>query len=379
VTRSRAASPTLKIGIITPTNAPVGNQPAAVAAARAGVRALNASGGLHGHPVKLIYCNDRNQSIEATACARTLAQDGVVAVLGESLADAGIPAILNAAHIPMIGWNALSSQAFNSPNVYLFSGGSFLGYQILTAWAAHHNVPLVDVSSDNSIATSLRTVLAKIMAQAHGKFVSTVLVSLTQADYAPLAQAAIRGNPTGALMFVGPDQGALFIRAAEAAGAPFKYYMELAIDPDFLTKVGSAAPKMLTTSAFPPFNSANPLIQQFVRDMKAEQASGDGDADLSKAAGELTFEPWLGIYVINKLTANMPTITGASLMTALNNAKNVDLKGVIPPWTPNKPGPQGLARVSNPAQYIIGFKNANSPYLMTHRPVTLAQAIAGKF
>jgi hypothetical protein len=64
-------------------------------------------------------------------------------------------------------------------------------------------------------------------------------------------------------------------------------------------------------------------------------------------------------------------------MTALKTAKNVNLDGVIPAWTPNAPGPKGFARAGNPDYYFGSYKNGK-PYLLTPKPVNITEVLAGK-
>jgi ABC-type branched-subunit amino acid transport system substrate-binding protein len=371
---------TIKIGQIATTGGTYANFPGAVAVSKATTRYYNAHGGLNGYKIELDYCNDKNDPNVGAACARKLVQDGVVALIGGGTIGAAgtVVPILNKAKIPMIGWNPATGPEFNSPNIYLFSSGSLIGYNILIPWAAHKGLPMSIVSADNTVARALIPGLEATAKASKGSIVNKTFVSATQADYAPLVQASQEGNPKAAIMFTGQEQGALFIKAAEAAGAGFQQYFELGIYPSFIKQIGAAGPHVLTTSAFPPFNSSNPLIAKFRTAMAAEKAAGDGDADLSKL-NDIDFNSWLAMYVLGLVTKNMKDITGPNVMAALNKAKDLNLQGVIPPWTPNKAGPKGLARVSNEPQYIIGFKANAEPYLVTKQPITIAQSIAGKF
>lgn len=373
---SAAKPSTIKLGLFAATGLPAGSNPQAVAGARAAVRALNAHGGLHGHPVQLVYCNHKNDPNLSLACARQMVSQHVAAMIGGfAFGDATMIPILAKAHIPLVGLNPLSSVALNSPNVYLFSGGSFIGFQIMMAYAAHHGGTIADVVADNPTSAQLTKSLAATIKSAGGSFTSNVLVSPTQADYAPLAEAARKGNPNGVLLFLDQGQGLPFIQAAESSGG-FKSYYELNFQPSEIAKIGGAGNKIRTISAFPPFTSSNPMMKAFVRDLAAEKKSGDSDADIQKV-DDISFSAWLATKVIDKLTAGMANITAVNLTNALNKAKNMNLGGVIPAWTPNKKGPTGLARVSNEAQYMLGYKNGHT-YQLTTKPVTLAQAIAGK-
>src|SRR5436190_21318147 len=79
---SSASSP-IKVGIVAPAEgSPIINGEAGRAAMMAGVAALNKRGGLGGHPVQVVYCNDKTDPNEAAACGRQLVSEKGVAELG---------------------------------------------------------------------------------------------------------------------------------------------------------------------------------------------------------------------------------------------------------------------------------------------------------
>jgi ABC-type branched-subunit amino acid transport system substrate-binding protein len=379
VTSSTASAP-VNIGMINIEGNVLANNTQDQAAAKAAIRAVNAAGGYNGHPVHLVFCNAGADANQAAACARKMVESKVVATVGgSSVTDAVIVPILSKSGIPMIGWNPLSAEAFNTPNVYLFTGGALLGYQILIAWAAHHGLPIVNASADNPASAGLQPALKTVLTASGAKdFTSTVLVGATQADFAPLVAAAQQGNPKAALLFLGNGQSQQFIQAAESAGLGVQYYLDPPLTLEYAKSLGPAAKKVLIATTFPPITSKNPLMQQYVKEMNAEKAAGDGNAIVGRTS-DITMDGWLATHILQTLTAKMPVITAASVSKALNSTKKLDLKGLIPAWTPNAPGPKGLARLSNQAQYIIGYKDPKTQYLVSPRPVTVAEAIGGKF
>jgi ABC-type branched-subunit amino acid transport system substrate-binding protein len=377
---STSADP-IKLGIIGPTGTTVANIPQDVAAAKAAVNALNKRGGLKGRQVSLVYCNDKNDPNLATSCARQMVSEKVAAIVGGlSLTNGVIPPILAKAGIPMIGWSPQAAADFTTKNIYLFTSGSVIGYNLGLAWLGKKQLPTGIVSADNSFATALREGLKGTLTAAGGDFTSTVLVSPTQADYAPLVQASRQSNPKALLMFTGQEQGQQFIRSSEAAGDGPRYYLEEGLSPSFIKNVGTAGDKMLTTSSFPPFTSSNPLIKQFLKEYTAEKAAGDGDADITKA-NDISFGPWLAVWTLEMMAKKglIKDFTAAGVTKALNSAKKLDMKGVIPAWTPNATGPKGLERASNPAQFVIGYRNGGQPYLLAKKALTIPEILAGKF
>jgi hypothetical protein len=124
----------------------------------------------------------------------------------------------------------------------------------------------------------------------------------------------------------------------------------------------------------------NALLQRYFKELATEVKLGDPNA----AAGSQrvsSLGTWLGYYVIEKLAKTIPSgkLNAASLTKALNSAKNIDMGGVIPPWTPTKAGATGYSRVSNPAMYLFSYTSSGAPRLLVPKPVTVAQAISGKY
>ncbi|MFJ3585861.1 ABC transporter substrate-binding protein [Streptomyces sp. NPDC090127] len=100
------------------------NQPGMPAMAQAFARWVNASGGIDGHELKILTCNEQNTSSGAAACARRAVREKVVAVVGSySQNGRAFMAPLEAAEIPYIGGYGISEDEFTSPLSYPVNGG----------------------------------------------------------------------------------------------------------------------------------------------------------------------------------------------------------------------------------------------------------------
>ena len=98
--------------------------PETVPMAKGIVAEINAHGGLGGHPISLVTCDDKENPTTAGNCARTAAQDHAVAVVqGISLEGTTIDPILQAAHIPLMTSPAVPDD-YSNPIVYAKDGGS---------------------------------------------------------------------------------------------------------------------------------------------------------------------------------------------------------------------------------------------------------------
>ncbi|MFD7325411.1 ABC transporter substrate-binding protein [Streptomyces sp. NPDC059875] len=100
------------------------NQPGMPAMAQAYARWANANGGIDGHELRILTCNEQNTSAGAAACARRAVQEKVVAVVGSySQNGRAFMAPLEAAGIPYIGGYGISEDEFTSPLSYPVNGG----------------------------------------------------------------------------------------------------------------------------------------------------------------------------------------------------------------------------------------------------------------
>ncbi|MBC9727150.1 ABC transporter substrate-binding protein [Streptomyces sp. TRM68367] len=100
------------------------NKPGMPAFAQAYARWINARGGLDGRQLRVLTCNDHNNSVGAAKCARRAVNEDVVAVVGSysQYADSFFP-VLEGAGIPYIGGYGITNTEFTSPLSYPVNGG----------------------------------------------------------------------------------------------------------------------------------------------------------------------------------------------------------------------------------------------------------------
>ncbi|MEK2477520.1 ABC transporter substrate-binding protein [Streptomyces noursei] len=100
------------------------NMPGMPAMAQAYARWVNSRGGIAGHPLKVLTCNERNDSVEAARCAQRAVDAGAVAVVGSySQWGRSFMSPLEVAGIPFIGGYGASAEEFSSPLSYPVNGG----------------------------------------------------------------------------------------------------------------------------------------------------------------------------------------------------------------------------------------------------------------
>ncbi|MEU7556916.1 ABC transporter substrate-binding protein [Streptomyces eurythermus] len=100
------------------------NKPGMPAMALAYAKWVNAHGGINGRELKVLTCNDHNDSVGAAKCAKRAAAENVVAVVGSySQFGDSFLAPLEGAGIPYIGGYGVTNDEFTGTMSYPVNGG----------------------------------------------------------------------------------------------------------------------------------------------------------------------------------------------------------------------------------------------------------------
>jgi ABC-type branched-subunit amino acid transport system substrate-binding protein len=362
-----ASKSPILIGESSPQNSPAASLPTIEASIQAGVRAINASGGIKGHPVKLVYCNNMFNPNQAVQCARTFVSDHVVATVGDFdiFTSSTIP-LLSKAHIPQLGATAVEQNQYTSPDSYLIEGGP----NAIDAM----NMLLMKKRGFTKVAipyfalSSAEEQSAAQDAEALGlKVVATPPMGLTQADYDPTVAAVTASGAQAADVIGSEVQVQGFVQSYQSQGAQFALYgsLESTQPKDLQNLKGSdgTMSHIVLSSTSPPLSATKqfPAVGLYVKQLAAEYKSGDNNAAPSLYQPE-GIDAWAALNALVSIlrAGNNSTWTGATVTAALNNAKDVKT-GIFPPWTPSASS-QGAAalgfpRISDPFVYVVKVVN----------------------
>jgi ABC-type branched-subunit amino acid transport system substrate-binding protein len=358
---------TVKVGTIVPLTGAGPQYPEILAGAEAAVKAFNSSGGVDGHQLQLVSCDDQNNLNQGLACAREMVQDHIIALVGNygNYGPEETP-ILVAAGIPEIGEATIySANQYNSPNEFMLDAGTFTQFvpQVVYAMQTLHSTKLSCAAAAVAIAAAICDTAKSAADVLSAKWTGTTQIPITATDYAPYVAAA---NSQGAQFVDIADSAEAVIQyasSAEQTGASFRLALSAlsntTSDLQKLNPSTSFGSHILFGSPVPPVSAAAqyPLLNTFKADMAAEASTGNSNASPSSySIGQE--QEWFAFYAFSQVAKLISgkTLTAATLMAELKVAKNVQL-GLIPPWTPNATGPKNFSRVSEPIGFVLGISN----------------------
>jgi branched-chain amino acid transport system substrate-binding protein len=372
-----ATGPAIKVGIMAPITSPTAANPDTGDAFEAAVAAFNKRGGAgtNGNRIEGIVCNTRGDANGEVECARRMEQEGVVATIGDLVYNnpSGVVEVMESAQIPRIGLAETATAEFGSSVSYPVSAGIPGGY---VADAVGFNKAgkkrVVLVRTDAPTGAAFRGFISPPFNSAGVEIVGDVAIATGSTDYAPYVADIQNSGANAVLMAIDNASAAQLIAAMSQldakilmGGVPGTFTLETLRKFKSLTKGAQVADSY-------PYPSANnvkrfPGLKQFFADMKA---SGKKNLE-AKNLEPTSLSPWISMLAFVNVTKGLDTITKETVVQALQTVQNVDLAGLVPPWTPSTPGFSLFETSSNHFVHVSTFDGKN--VVTQKEPIDISQ------
>ncbi|WP_282694872.1 ABC transporter substrate-binding protein [Streptomyces sp. CC208A] len=322
------------------------NMPGMPAMAQAYARWVNAQGGIDGHELRVLTCNEQNTPSGAAACARRAVREKAVAVVGSySQNGRAFMAPLEAAGIPYIGGYGLTDDEFSSPLSYPVNGG-------LAALIAGHGMQLAEscrkvslVRPDTLAGDRLPKLLDAGLKKAAKRGAVDIPAVEDATEYADQASHAREkaGSENGCVAAVLGERTQTFFdsfrRLPEATGGA---QAEGEGDRVRISSVlGSVGQPVIdrTGGARSPFEGAfvtgwypeaDDKSWEPMRKVIKEHAFADNRVDPTDTGVQTT---WIAYTVLKEVIESLDTdtVTASRITDALDRGTRVDTGGLTPP------------------------------------------------
>ncbi|MEV6352103.1 ABC transporter substrate-binding protein [Streptomyces hydrogenans] len=361
------------------------NMPGMPAMAQAYARWVNAQGGIDGHELRVLTCNEQNTPTGAAACARRAVRENAVAVVGSySQNGRAFMAPLEAAGIPYIGGYGVTEDEFTSPLSYPVNGG-------LAALIAGHGMQLAEscrkvslVRPDTLAGDRLPKLLDAGLKNSSKRGAVDIRAVEDATEYTAQAAKARdkAGTESGCVTAVLGERTQTFFDSfrrlprstggAQADGGEGKDSVRISsvlgsVGQPVIDRTGGARSPFEGAFVTGWYPEADDKSWEPMRKVIRENAFADNRVDPNDAGVQTT---WIAYTVLKEVIESLDTdtITGSRISEALDQGARVDTGGLTPPlrWMyEDLLGAPDFPRIVN---HAVTFQVVRKGRLVAQRP-----------
>jgi branched-chain amino acid transport system substrate-binding protein len=285
-------------------------------------------GGLDGHKINLVVCQNQETPAGGQACANQLVQDKVVAVVlpftGQGATE--VPTITKAG-IPYITLSGASNQELMTPGSYALTGGypATLGAYALSA-KAHGYSKFAMLVSNVPAAIQGAELLGSLVFKNAGVGYKVIPVNPGTADVTPQLQAAVSWGAKAIGLTGDVTLCSSFLKGYQTLGLTEpKYVISTCLDPSIFSTLGSelGGSYIDTTSNA---TSAEDSLYAAITQKFAPSVNGNPNASAGQASGLI---PVFSLLDIMSGYTGPVTPAAVKAQLALSTERTVPLSGGI--------------------------------------------------
>ena len=266
----------IKVGFVTDGKTAAADLSSTAPAAQAAASYVNGHlGGIHGHPIQVIVCDDQQTSAGATNCGNQMVQDNVVAVVqASSLYDNLVYPPVAAAKIPYVEDGSSTAPILAGKRSYIITNGLVYALAGPAKLGAQAGVKVAGgfflaVPSAEGIVT-----LTPMIYHRAGIDLKYVQIPPGTADPTPQVETVLRANPQQVALIMDPADCVNTLKAIKSLGytKPIYIIQQCIGGPSYTASLpgGYAGMKLTTNSDLDP---KNPQTKIFAAAMAAYQPS----------------------------------------------------------------------------------------------------------
>jgi branched-chain amino acid transport system substrate-binding protein len=292
----------------------VADQPQTKTGAQAAVAEINANGGINGHLLKLVTCDNAGNPNQTNTCATQAESVGASAIVGSAVFFPAAWSILNKEQIPYLFGESLTPDEDKSSISFPLSGqlGWYYGIAAYLKKLGVKHPALIRCEIDAcAYGGTLIDQAYKLDGMDPGK---TVVAPLATTDYSSFAASAMAGG-TDAVIVTGTEATAVpEATALRQQGFTGKIISVSAdINQDAVSQLGSAGDGLYVVGLIQAPTTSGPQISEFTKYMDQVDSSAKKD--------ELALSTWASVQLFAKVASGLPTVNASTVLAALTSAK----------------------------------------------------------
>jgi ABC-type branched-subunit amino acid transport system substrate-binding protein len=372
--------PKYPLGIVAPIQSAALSLKDDALAADAAVKAFNSRGGIGQHCMELTVCDSQGDPNKEVDCARQFVANGVVATVSDvsSFNPQGTLEVLEAAGLPRVGISPSTQDLKSKVAFPMEGGGAGTTYMQVVGCTRNGNTKLAAIHVATPAIQVLFSSMATMLKAYNADFVTKVPVSQGTTDFQQFTLAAKKAGATCAIVPLGQNEAVQVIQAAQQLGTDLKFSGSAnSFNLKDAKAFGDFSKQLYLNGAYPPPQGSQttwPILREVLADLAAS-GKPELQGDAVKPPAERS---WMAVYALKTIVEKFghpDDISRAAITTAVKSAKDVDMFGLIPPWTPSLSVSKSFPAVSNPYYYVFHLENGK--YVVSDKLYNFTNELVG--
>jgi branched-chain amino acid transport system substrate-binding protein len=348
------------------------------------VDAFNKRGGVGGHCMELTICDTKGDPNKEVDCARQMVNSGAVATLSDvtPFNTQGVKEVMEAAQLPRIGISP-GTQDLNSNVAFGFdAGGAGTTFMQVPGCTRNGNTKLAAIHVDTASISALFAAMTPMLKAYNATMDTKVPVAAGTTDYNQFTLAAQNAGATCAIIPLGQNEALQVLESAKQLNTDLKFSGSAAsFNAADMKNFGDFAKQIYLNAGYPSptaDQSRWPILGTIIKDLSAS-----GKPEMQAQNMKLpAIRSWLAVYALTAIVSKFgkpDDVSRQAVMAAVKAAKNVDMFGLVPPWTPTfslAPGTP-FASISQPWYYVESF-DAQGNVTVADKQLNVVAEIGGK-
>ena len=288
--------------------------------------AINAAGGINGHPIDVIACDSNFDPNQEAGCLRTAVSDHVSAVVGSYILYGNLD-ILQKANIPLVAPWGIAQFEYQSTISYPL-GSELSWYLGMAEIAKQDGLKTVKLEGVNTAAAAeADTLISGALSLLGIKNIGDVTSNIDGTDFTADAALLMQGNPGGIILGgLVPDIFPKIVTDLRQAGYTGKLItISPFTDPTTLAALGSMADGLqVSLDAWPVTATSQPVVQEYLAEMQ-KYAKGAKQDEFSEFG-------WSGVDIFASVMKSASSYSAASVIKAFSSLDKPLQAGVFGPF-----------------------------------------------
>jgi branched-chain amino acid transport system substrate-binding protein len=327
----------------------------------AAAAAVNRAGGINGHPLQMLICDDNGDPNKNLACSRQAVADHVAAVITTD-ADtvAGLP-ILEAAGIPDLSTLGFWNQELTSRYVFPINGGApgeaADNAALLVKGAHAHRIAIVYADQPDGLQAE-QAAAAALKRLGITSVRAVPMNEHTTTDPTPVVIRSTEGGIQAVLLILAYDAADRYLRAAYRLHIRNVTFGsdEDTFPPSVIKDLGPEANgTLVVASSIPLTMTSQPPVREFLEQMRPYP----GFTLSNWTIPNIGVDNYTAVQLFAQVAKTVPVVTAQTIETALSHAQNVQAGGMSAPlqFVHLVGGYPGITRIFNDKVLLMRIEN----------------------